>query len=162
MSFCLPEFFSILRFCNLTDLEFDSIIEWGLTTNNVAAFRHCLGLLLNMSETFPDRVATLFRPIMTNTEAISTITQDSLASSCYLRVCWALYLKKQDSSYLKLICTAATQAEEASSLLAMELLCGLPFDQLNALNAAGDSGNGGRFLLGILTCRTDSNDCQVS
>ena len=53
----------------------------------------------------------------------------------------------KNNEYLKVVCSYAQQSTEASSLLAMELLCSLPYSFLSTCNQNGDPGNGGMTLL---------------
>ena len=61
MQSCLPELFCILRYCNLDCTEMDSLIQWGLTTGDPAVLRHCLGMILSLSEKSPERAAALLK-----------------------------------------------------------------------------------------------------
>lgn len=143
MSRCLAELFCVIRFSELDCEELDSIIEWGMTTHDPAVLRHCLGMLLSMAPDAPDRAAKLLQSVLTDSSVTAAISQDSLASVCYVKLCWALYKVRKDAAYLKVLCAVAQETAEAPSLLAMELLCQLPYDVLSAMGRDGASGNGG-------------------
>ena len=140
MQSCLPELFCILRYCNLDCTEMDSLIQWGLTTGDPAVLRHCLGMILSLSEKSPERAAALLKPCLADPSAIEN---DSLASVCLLRLCFALYTTSKDPQYLQTLCRFTSGSAESSSLQAMELLSQLPYDVLSHLNAAGAAGDGG-------------------
>ena len=70
MQSCLPELFCILRYCNLDCTEMDSLIQWGLTTGDPAVLRHCLGMILSLSEKSPERAAALLKPCLADPSAI--------------------------------------------------------------------------------------------
>lgn len=143
MSRCLAELFCVIRFSELECEELDSVIEWGMATQDPAVLRHCLGMLLSMAPDASDRAAKLLQSVLTDTTITSAISQDSLASVCYVKLCWALYRVRKDAAYLKVLCTVAQAPAEAPSLLAMELLCQLPYDVLSEMGRDGGRGKGG-------------------
>lgn len=149
MSHCLAELFCIIRFCELDCEELDAIIQWGVTTSDPAVLRHCLGMLLAIAPEAPERAARLLHDTITNASTAAVISQDTLASVCYVKLCWALYKAKKDAAYLRVLCRCAQEPAEAPSLLAMELLCQLPFETLSAMNGEGASGNGGGCVGGV-------------
>ena len=146
MQSCLPELFCVLRYCNLDCSEMDALIQWGLTTGDPAVLRHCLGMLLSLSEKAPERVATLLKPCLSDP---SVIESDSLASVCLLRLCFALYATSKEPQYLQTLCRFASSGMESSSLQAMELLSQLPYDVLARLNVAGGAGDGGSGAVAV-------------
>ncbi|OAO12758.1 hypothetical protein AV274_5546, partial [Blastocystis sp. ATCC 50177/Nand II] len=104
MSHCLAELFCIIRFCELDCEELDAIIQWGVTTSDPAVLRHCLGMLLAIAPEAPERAARLLHDTITNASTAAVISQDTLASVCYVKLCWALYKAKKDAAYLRVLC----------------------------------------------------------
>ena len=144
MSQCLSELFCVLRYCDLDCSEMDSLINWGMTTSDPSVIRHCLGMMLSFADKNPARVAPMFQTAMQNADVSASIMSDSLSAATYVRLCWCLYQSNKDNAFLKTLCSIAQQPSEASSLLAMEFLSNLSFEELNAFNLSGDAGNGGR------------------
>ena len=134
----------------------NALIQWGMTTADPAVIRHCLGMMLSIAEDSPDRVIPLLQTALSDPTINNAILADALSSSTYVRLCWCLYESTKNNDYLKVVCSYAQQSTEAASLLAMELLCSLPYSTLSALNQAGDAGNGGSFLIPFLTYRITS------
>lgn len=146
-SSCLPELFCILHGCSFDCTELDSIIQWGLTINDTAVLRHCLGMILSLIAVSPSRGESLLFAMLSNSTVAAIIAQDTIASACYIRCCWALYNSTSNASYLSVLCQMTQQPNEASALLAMELLSLLPFDTLSGYTVTGANGNGGPLCL---------------
>ena len=127
----------------------DDLIQWGMSTADPSVIRQCLGMMLSFVEETPGRVTPLLHAALTDSNITDAITSDPLSSSCYVRLCWCLYNVNDDPDYLKVLCSTAQQDTEASSLLAMELLCQLPYSILNSLQVNGESGNGGKRDRGL-------------
>ena len=159
MSQCLSELFCVLRYCNLDCNEMDNLINWGMKTGEPSVIRHCLGMMLSFVESNPARVSPLLQAALSDSTVASAISSDALSSVCYVRLCWRLYESNKDVSYLKVLCSLAQQPIEASSLLAMEFLCSLSFNELNAFNLNGDAGNGGKLPNPLVMHRTHSVYC---
>ncbi len=99
--------------------------------------------MLSIAEESPDRVVPLLQTALSDPNINNAIIADSLSSSNYVRLCWCLYEATKNNEYLKVVCSYAHQSTEAASLLAMELLCSLPYSFLSTFNQNGDPGNGG-------------------
>ena len=142
MQRCLAELFCVLRYCNLECAEVDSLIQWGLTTGDASALRHCMGMLLSLSEEAPQRVVVLLQPCLKDTNLLGSIASDNMAAICFIRVCYALYLVTKDSVYLRHICAYTNYEADSTMLLSLELLSQLPYDVLGSLNKDGNPGSG--------------------
>ena len=100
-------------------------------------------MILSLIDVSPARGESLLFAMLSNGTVAATIAQDTIASACYIRCCWALYTSTDNASYLSVLCQMTQQSNEASALLAMELLSLLPFDTLSKYTVTGADGNGG-------------------
>ena len=142
MQRCLAELFCVLRYCNLDCAEVDSLIQWGLTTGDAAVLRHCMGMLLSLSDEAPQRVVSFLQPCLNDQNLLKSIANDNMAAICFVRVCYALYTVTKDSVYLRHICAYIDYEADSIMLLSLELLSQLPYDLLSGLNKDGNPGSG--------------------
>ena len=100
-------------------------------------------MILSLIAVSPSRGESPHIAMLSNRSVAAIIAQDTIASACYIRCCWALYNSTSNASYLSVLCQMTQQPNEASALLAMELLSLLPFDTLSGYTVTGANGNGG-------------------
>lgn len=96
--------------------------------------RHCLGMLLSLFSVAPSRAQTLLSSVLSDASLSQLISEDGIASVCAIRCCWALYQATKNASALSYLASMACQGVVASRLLAMELLCQLPYEVLSTLS----------------------------
>lgn len=141
MASCLSELFVVLRFCALDGDEFTPIIQWGLSTNDLLVLRHCLGMLLEKSADAPEQVAQLLQGVLSNSTMVELVSGDSLAGAYLCRLCWSLYEQLHRAEYLTTLSHMVVVKSETTSLLAIELICQLPYDSLSTLSLGSESGS---------------------
>ena len=139
LSSCLPELFCILHYSNLDCTELDEIITWGFSFKDVGVLRHCLGMLLSLFDVAPTRAHTLLSSVLNDASLAQIISEDGIASVCSIRCCWALYKTTHSANVLTYLSSMACQGVLASRLLAMELLCLLPYESLQTLGTTAST-----------------------
>lgn len=145
MSNCLSEVFCILRCSELDCSEIDTLIQWGMSTQDASVIRQCLGMMLSMVSESSQRVVALFKSAL-DPAVREIIMSDSLSSVSFVRLCWSLYQATNANEYLKSLCSLTQESGEACSLQAMECVCQIPYSILATLNTNGDQGDGGSFI----------------